>query len=530
MLSYLKIEIFAYELFHTVWLKGGLISRKYDATEIYKDECLSDNDHKEICDKLFYDVVLFRRILFQQIFMEEIMKGKDTYWDSVSDFYEYIHSTCNRYDLFGSLTVFERMFATCAFVLNLCFYNRENENVDIIKFGHICWAAYFDAFTAEFYEQGGWKQLKKVAYSYTLPLRFLQVCLSEPENALTEVTEAIENYNKFKQTSTIHEYETVSILWVKTRVENLYKSSNSLVEFASYEKCMPTEHILSELKRLCNPCTLEVLQYDEECSERSVFDSDSFYIPLTPISSKESLGTTNSFSASSDEIEDNLPASFSVEILSECETDDSDFTNQSCLSELEDITSSNYSTDISNGSLDMFKQPSKFDSICVIPDRKQDDYLSRSMTKMHLNHDTLELEEVKISETDISSSTNDIYLVENKLFIITDKIQEPHEKTNMQYQMLEDSVHIAELVRNDESVKVLSATEATLSQNKYFKKGEFLCMTTFLNTVSSDDNQISISEWDEKDLARNASTPNKLENILVKERSSRLQNNILQVN
>ncbi|GBM63408.1 hypothetical protein AVEN_82261-1 [Araneus ventricosus] len=523
MVSYLKIEIFAYDLFHTVWLKGGLIPRKYDATQIYKDECLSDNDYKEVCDKLFYDAVLCRRILFQRIYTEEITKEKDRYWDSVSDFYEYIHSMCYRYDCFGCLTVFERLFATCAFVLNLCFYNRENENVDIIKFGHICWATYFNAFTEEFYEQGGWNQLKNVANSYTLPLRFLQMCLNEPENAFTEVTEAIQNYNNLKQTSIIHECETVSKLWIKSHIKNMHTSSNNLVEFVAYVKCMPTEHILNELKRLCSPCALEVLQYDEECSERSVFDSDSFYIPLTPIASQESMDRTNSFSVSSDGIEEDAsPASSSVEIFLECETDDSDFTNLSSLNELENITSSNYCDDISNGSLDIFKQPIEFESICVISDWEQDQYLSRSMTKMHLNHDTLELEETTISETRISSNTNDGYSVGvDQVLSTTDKILVPQEMMNNQCQMLEDSLDVVELVSNNTSVKVVSVIEGNPSHNKCFKKGEFEYVTTFPNTGLSYDNQISISEWDEKYLAKNTSTPNKIKTILDKDWANR---------
>ncbi|KAF8784907.1 hypothetical protein HNY73_010519 [Argiope bruennichi] len=239
-----------------MWLKAGLITRKRDVTKVYEDERLNELDYEEVCDERFYDAVLCRRILFHRIYMEEIVKEKDKYWNSVLDFNAYIHRTCNHHNWFGYLTIFERIFATCAFVITLCFYNRGNENVNIIKFGHICWKRYFEAFTGEFYEQGGWCQLRKAARSYILPFMFLQAFVRDPENALIEVAAAIKNnYNILRLTYIIGECDTVSKRYVKF-VENVYKFNNIRGELVVHEECLYAEYILNELKYLCSPCVL----------------------------------------------------------------------------------------------------------------------------------------------------------------------------------------------------------------------------------------------------------------------------------
>ncbi|GBM68897.1 hypothetical protein AVEN_117468-1 [Araneus ventricosus] len=281
----LKIEIFAYKWFRKILLGTELLQSKYDVTKVYKDECLAYPECNEAsdCDHL-YDAIMFRRWLFQKLYLEEIQTQVNEFRHSQTDFYSYVLRTCNRVDLFGNLTIFDRVFATCAFVCCLCSYCCDSYYSEIMRYGHIYWAMYFDNFADEFYKQGGWNRLKMVAVSYKLPIDFVEILQVEESADITliKIRKAIKSYSRFKKIGEIDHDECISMSWAKFYTQYINGSSDNDVdeffeEFHSNEikNCTEIENILKQLKYLCDPTGSEIVKSlsrmtTTECLETSM--------------------------------------------------------------------------------------------------------------------------------------------------------------------------------------------------------------------------------------------------------------------
>ncbi|KAF8770883.1 hypothetical protein HNY73_018360 [Argiope bruennichi] len=266
----LKIEIFAYKWFHFTLREYIMLSPEYDVTEVYKDEYLAYPDCVEAsnCEELC-EAVMFRRWLSAKLYIKEIRAQINEFQNSQMDFYYYIIRTCNRVDLFGSLPIFEKVFATSAFVSCLCSFCYRKNFTEVMRCSYICWAMYFDEFIDEFYEQGGWTGLKIVAASYRRPVELLNIT-SKQESlivVLIKIRKAIKDFFRFKKIEEIYYAENISVSWVKYYARNINKSSDNDFDYLteeSYnnelENYSEVEDSLMHLKYLCDPNGSEIVK------------------------------------------------------------------------------------------------------------------------------------------------------------------------------------------------------------------------------------------------------------------------------
>ncbi|GBM66386.1 hypothetical protein AVEN_197799-1 [Araneus ventricosus] len=146
------------------------------------------------------------------------------------------------------------MFATCAFVLDFCIRIHQYNMVDVIEYGHMFWAMYFDKFTKEFYERGGWPELKVVAESYSGLDDFFWWF---EERSFFELIEAIENYHYFiasghySELKSKHKKEIhASKLWIKFCIEQFESYSRiPLTDQYPLEAC-DVEYLLEDWKAI----------------------------------------------------------------------------------------------------------------------------------------------------------------------------------------------------------------------------------------------------------------------------------------
>ncbi|CAL1276323.1 unnamed protein product [Larinioides sclopetarius] len=281
----LKIEIFAYKLFHTLWFDMQEINDVPDIVEIYRDECVVEDTYFEACDYWYHKAVCFRSNLFCSIYDSKTSFQETKEIKSLSDVYEYIVRICDQDDLFAHLTVFERMLSTSEFVLNIyCSILRENSTfTDLLRYGHILWAMYFDKYTDEFYEKGGWRKLKHEAKSYKFLLEFDQIFYGYTGYYLQSAKEAIVNYYHFKNAIDYEERKhkcsvPVSKLWIKFRIEQFESYINIPLSYEYYVSAYEAELLLKDLKLLldstrCNPDDIE---FSKEEPQRSTSSSEIF--------------------------------------------------------------------------------------------------------------------------------------------------------------------------------------------------------------------------------------------------------------
>ncbi|GBM63413.1 hypothetical protein AVEN_82265-1 [Araneus ventricosus] len=153
MASDLKIEIFAYKCFHDAWLHKGVKDTELNILQIYGNECMKDDSYLEACDNMFENAIGCRVILFSKVYLKEMNLRNAIKWKSLSECYDHVTRICDRDDLFGPLSVFERMLATCAFDLNVCLSIFRPSFIDVANYGHFIWAMYFNKFTDKFYRE-----------------------------------------------------------------------------------------------------------------------------------------------------------------------------------------------------------------------------------------------------------------------------------------------------------------------------------------------------------------------------------------
>ncbi|GBM63417.1 hypothetical protein AVEN_82267-1 [Araneus ventricosus] len=269
MASDLKIEIFAYDIFSKLFINFG--KTKPSIFQIYGDECCKSNSYVEACDTMYYEAMLCRFLSFKTIYLKELAAKKIKSLKSLSDCYDYVIQICDRNDLFGHLTVLERMFATSAFVLTLCeyIYFETTSVIDVLNFGHLFWATYFDKFTETFYKAGGWKELGRVAESYFMFASSLDLA-AQSENYLNVMKEASVNYHKFKKTAELYEYKHVTKHWIKFHINNFENYITISLNYQHSIDAYEGELLLEDFKRLCDPHAENSIEVFEKCP---TFDS-----------------------------------------------------------------------------------------------------------------------------------------------------------------------------------------------------------------------------------------------------------------
>ncbi|GBM63414.1 hypothetical protein AVEN_82265-2 [Araneus ventricosus] len=200
MASDLKIEIFAYKCFHDAWLHKGVKDTELNILQIYGNECMKDDSYLEACDNMFENAIGCRVILFSKVYLKEMNLRNAIKWKSLSECYDHVTRICDRDDLFGPLSVFERMLATCAFDLNVCLSIFRPSFIDVANYGHFIWAMYFNKFTDKFYREGGWRELKRVACTYDLLIEvFAFLIKNTPRELFICISKgASVNYGRFK--------------------------------------------------------------------------------------------------------------------------------------------------------------------------------------------------------------------------------------------------------------------------------------------------------------------------------------------
>ncbi|KAF8784905.1 hypothetical protein HNY73_010517 [Argiope bruennichi] len=151
------------------------------------------------------------------------------------------------------------MFATLTFVTFICLrISEETENViDIVKYGHIFWSMYFDKFTDEFYEKGGWNKLKTEANLYEYLPKFI-LDFNDTLNDLKIIKEASVNYRSFKNAFNYHERiqnksTRISLLWIEFQIGHHESYIKVPLSYDSSINAYELELLLEDLKLILNP-------------------------------------------------------------------------------------------------------------------------------------------------------------------------------------------------------------------------------------------------------------------------------------
>ncbi|GFS59127.1 uncharacterized protein TNCV_70061 [Trichonephila clavipes] len=268
MASDLKFEIFASQLFGSYWCKTGLLSKEPKISSLYPEEYDLDPENADIYEYANDLAVYVMHIFYGFIFEDEFSKLNTHFEPSPSYISDYISRTCGRDGLFcGDLTVFELMLTSCAFVINLCLNCVLNLNYkDVINYAHLCWAMYFEEYKKEFYDQGGWNQLKIVSLSYIPTRDFLftypmSIFLPKEKRRhfIFDIMKTVDNYKTFSSRIPAN-CKTVSKAWVKHHLQSFNISDDSIVTINKTEgqdvgnpKVM--RDFILKLRHLCDPNT-----------------------------------------------------------------------------------------------------------------------------------------------------------------------------------------------------------------------------------------------------------------------------------
>ncbi|GFY79097.1 uncharacterized protein TNIN_201111 [Trichonephila inaurata madagascariensis] len=268
MASDLKLEIFAFQFFQSLWRRSGVSLQNISVLSMYPDEYNLDPENAEIWDESYILAASVKEIFYWFIFHDELMKIAPEFEYSPSYVFEYISRTCRREGVFRDLTIFELFFTSCSLVSYLsltCFYHFGYK--DVIGYAHICWAAYFDQYTEEFYRQGGWSQLKIVSASYapvyeflfTFPNKNLKT-IEDRQAYVIDIMEVVSNYKTY-MSDVYANCKTVSKTWVKFHPQSFTKSDRAATEDAIQNTKNPhvMEKFLLKFRRLCDPFIYEEL-------------------------------------------------------------------------------------------------------------------------------------------------------------------------------------------------------------------------------------------------------------------------------
>ncbi|GIY22553.1 hypothetical protein CEXT_780371 [Caerostris extrusa] len=260
-----KFEIFACNLFYTNWC--DLITEN-EFVHLYDDEYLS------VLDDWYCTALDCLCVIVLKMYREYIENTRSEYSSSISDLSSYIVNTCCREDLFGCLPLFDRIFFTGEFLTMLGDFCMERKIFTLEKLFrcvYLSWAMYLDRFSKQFYELGGWKQLKMVAASYRVPSqliddlhhRFLMLTVGFYEL----VKEFVEFFREHEPSVRYKGKETFDELWKIFCFKSFDKSIDNIREIENLEKFRQLPGILTNLKCLCDSDPSQLVDPMSECSE-----------------------------------------------------------------------------------------------------------------------------------------------------------------------------------------------------------------------------------------------------------------------
>ncbi|GIY07902.1 hypothetical protein CDAR_292481 [Caerostris darwini] len=258
-----QIEFFSCYIFQTYFSSMG-----YIPDIDIEGNCQIDKFMLE-CVSLFHYIYNSFNIFFRGIFKNEIMKDFRDFCKSLKDFSSYAYRKCNSWELFLSLNIFERIFATLVFVSilrDVCFLERIHDHKTIIMECHRAWTLYLNRIYEQFCEQGGWKTLFQNGVSH-LPL-FGLFKLHQPSRQSLKAN--IDNFTDFlKKAQSDDSKKTFGKLWVKYRHQTSIRKecnknhSKNLPDF----KILKDVHAFNILKRFCDPGRLSELAILEDAKE-----------------------------------------------------------------------------------------------------------------------------------------------------------------------------------------------------------------------------------------------------------------------
>ncbi|GFY55143.1 uncharacterized protein TNIN_217001 [Trichonephila inaurata madagascariensis] len=247
------------------------VSQKHTVSSLYPGYPLDPEDI-DIYEESHLKAVCVKQFFYQFLFRDELYKLLSQIENSPSYISEYISHICRPNGLFNSLTIFELLFTSCAFVAELCFfYIYAFGYNDILCYAHISWAEYFEQNKEEFYRQGGWNQLKSLSRTYVLADEFISsypylisYSLEQREVFILEAMKFVNNYKTVM--SPFHAYcKTASKPLVKYHLNNFNKSdASNILEDATKAHDLKDpkviEKFLLQFRHVCDINALEVLK------------------------------------------------------------------------------------------------------------------------------------------------------------------------------------------------------------------------------------------------------------------------------
>lgn len=275
----LSIQVFSFELFNTLFIDHGFVSRDPLPKAIY-DEVYCGYKGEIHCNNDIIHAVYCRQAIFHDVYRLQFEYTDMAYCDGPSDFLAYLCSTFSSHE-FKELKVFEHIFATSAFVVEMClncFYKR---NTSFRHDAYLCWAMYFDTeLKRDFYEQGGWSVLKSVARSYLSPFIVIKNCVDYNTMhlhrslihtvPLHKLSAGMEDFYNFQTFSDAGENLTRAKTWVDFHLNSKHSKYPNRSKF-DIKTIAGLEHLLRCLKFLCDPLGEMVLDFDASIQNEDIF-------------------------------------------------------------------------------------------------------------------------------------------------------------------------------------------------------------------------------------------------------------------
>lgn len=277
----LSIQVFSFELFNTFFIDHGLVSSGPVPKAIYDTAYCGYKGETH----LNYDII--RAVYCRQSIFHDVYRLQFEYMDAAnfegpSDFIAYMCSTFSSQE-FQELKVFEHIFATCAFVVEMglyCFYKR---NSYFIGDAYLFWAMYFDTeLKSNFYEQGGWNVFKSVARSYTPPFLVLKNLFDREKMylhrslahtvPLHKLVASMENFYNFQAFSDGGENLTRAKTWVDFHLNNKNSKKSNRAKF-DIKTIRGLEHLLRCFKFVCDPLGDVVLEFDASTQNKNIYST-----------------------------------------------------------------------------------------------------------------------------------------------------------------------------------------------------------------------------------------------------------------
>ncbi|GIY24946.1 uncharacterized protein CDAR_166051 [Caerostris darwini] len=289
-----KFEIFSCNLFYTTWC--DLVTENV-FIHLYEEEYLSE------LDDWYCTALDCLSVIVLQMYREYIENTHGEYSSSISDLNSYIVSTCCREDLFGRLPFFDRIFCTAQFVIMLGDFCMERKFFTVEKLFrcvYLSWAMYLDRFSKQFYELGGWEQLKTVAASYRLPSKLIDDLNNRYFQLIVGFYEFLKDFVEFfsehEPSVRYNGAESFDEIWNIFCFKSLATNIDDIRKIEYLEKFRQLPGILSNLRRLCDSEPSQVVDPMSE-SAHSVEKTEGDVHDTTEVS-QDTIPTPTDFQSS----------------------------------------------------------------------------------------------------------------------------------------------------------------------------------------------------------------------------------------